>query len=262
MVIESSDTPMSENEQITKLSAAALPAPPTWPYVDVMSSGRVLVVDDEPTVREVVASYLVRDGYEVCELDRGDAVMETIERFRPDLVVLDVMLPGASGLELLRDVGPDRIPVILLTARVEEPDRVLGLELGADDYVTKPFSPRELVARVRTVLRRSVPIATETEQLHFDTLSIDSRSRDVSIDGRAVSLTAKEFDLLAFLARSPRQVFSRSQLLHAVWDSSPEYQDPATVTVHVRRLRNKIEVDPENPRWISTVWGVGYRFEP
>ena len=223
---------------------------------------RILVVDDEPTVREVVVQYLQRDGYVVHELDRGDLVAETVTTFQPDLIVLDIMLPGLSGLEVLRAIGPNKIPVIMLTARVEEADRVLGLELGADDYVTKPFSPRELVARVRTVLRRAQPSTDVSETLRFDGLVIDRSSREATLDAHVVPLTAKEFDLLAYLAASPRQVFSRSQLLHDVWDSSPEYQDPATVTVHVRRLRHKVEVDPENPRWITTVWGVGYRFEP
>ena len=227
-----------------------------------IGAARILVVDDEPTVREVVVQYLQRDGYVVHQLDRGDLVDEAVTAFQPDLIVLDVMLPGLSGLDVLRAIGPNTIPVIMLTARVDEVDRVLGLELGADDYVTKPFSPRELVARVRTVLRRAQPSAGSDATIRFDDLVIELRSREVTLDSHVVALTAKEFDLLAFLAASPRQVFSRSQLLHSVWDSSPEYQDPATVTVHIRRLRHKIETDPENPRWISTVWGVGYRFEP
>jgi DNA-binding response OmpR family regulator len=227
-----------------------------------MAAPRVLVVDDEPTVREVLASYLRRDGYEVCELDRGDTVADAVRSFRPDLVVLDVMLPGVSGLDLLRRQQTARVPVILLTARVDEADRVLGLELGADDYVTKPFSPREVVARVRTVLRRAQAPAATGRPLAFDGLTIDVAAREVSVAGAPTPVTAKEFDLLAFLAGSPRQVFSRAQLLHSVWDSAPEYQDPATVTVHVRRLRQKIEADPEQPRWITTVYGVGYRFEP
>jgi DNA-binding response OmpR family regulator len=223
---------------------------------------RILVVDDEPTVREVVVQYLQRDGYVVQQLDRGDLVSNAVKTFEPDLIVLDIMLPGLSGLDVLRAIGPNRIPVIMLTARVEEADRVLGLELGADDYVTKPFSPRELVARVRSVLRRAQPSTNSDETLRFDDLVIERSSREVTVGSDVVALTAKEFDLLAYLATSPRQVFSRSQLLHDVWDSSPEYQDPATVTVHVRRLRHKIEANPENPRWITTVWGVGYRFEP
>ena len=161
---------------------------------------------------------------------------------------------------MLRDLGA-RVPVILLTARTDETDRVLGLELGADDYVVKPFSPRELVARVRSVLRRAqAPAGTSVMQ--FDDLVVDTAAREVRVADQVVALTAKEFDVLVHLAAHPRQVFSRAQLLAAVWDSSPEYQDPATVTVHVRRLRNKIEHDPEHPRFIATVWGVGYRFEP
>ncbi len=225
-----------------------------------MAAQRVLVVDDEPTVRDVVARYLERDGYVVREVGDGDEVAAAIESFRPDLVVLDVMLPGRSGLDVLRDLG-NRVPVILLTARTDETDRVLGLELGADDYVVKPFSPRELVARVRSVLRRS-GAPTGNAVLTFDDLTIDIAAREVRVSGEVIALTAKEFDVLAHLASHPRQVFSRAQLLVAVWDSSPDYQDPATVTVHVRRVRNKIERDPEQPRWIATVWGVGYRFEP
>ncbi len=227
-----------------------------------MATARILVVDDEPTVREVVARYLRHDGYEVLELDRGDQVAGAVRTFRPDLVVLDVMLPGASGLDLLRSRTTDAIPVILLTARVDEADRVLGLELGADDYVTKPFSPRELAARVRSVLRRAQSVPPPVESIRHGGLEVDLKSRTVILHGRQLTLTAKEFDLLAFFAQAPRQVFSRAQLLQHVWDSSPDYQDPATVTVHVRRLRNKIEDNPDTPRWITTVWGVGYRFEP
>ena len=213
-------------------------------------------------VREVVAEYLRRDGMEVCELGDGTVALEWLQDHRPDLVVLDIMLPGTDGLAVLRRLraGGD-IPVILLTARTEELDRVLGLELGADDYVVKPFSPRELTARVRTVLRRAAPVA-DGEVLDFDGLRIDPRAREVLVDGRPVTLTAKEFDLLHALAASPRQVFSRRQLLSRVWDSAPEYQDPATVTVHVGRLRQKLEPDPDEPRWIRTARGVGYRFEP
>lgn len=231
---------------------------------------RVLVVDDEPTVREVVATYLARDGFEVRQLADGGRVMEAIEQFDPHLVVLDVMLPVRSGLDVLRELrSRSDLPVILLTARSDETDRVLGLELGSDDYLVKPFSPRELTARVRSVLRRTMAHATassagQTAQvtLQFGPLVIDRAAREISVDGTIVSLTAKEFDLLAHLAAHPRQVFSRAQLLNAVWDSDPAFQDPATVTVHVGRLRSKIEADPEHPRWIVTVFGVGYRFEP
>ncbi len=224
---------------------------------------KVLVVDDEPTVREVVAGYLRRDGHEVAEAADGHHALELLDADPPDLVVLDMMLPGVNGLDILRRVrAVSSIPVIMLTARAEESDRVSGLELGADDYVVKPFSPRELAARVNGVLRRTVGRQDDTPAtLTFDGLEIDPLSRDVTLDGKVIEMTPKEFDVLLFLARSPRQVFSRAQLLESVWQSSPDWQDPATVTVHVRRIRNKIESDPEHPRWITTVWGVGYRFE-
>lgn len=229
---------------------------------------RVLVVDDEPTVREVVATYLEREGYEVEVLAEGGTVIEAIDRFRPDLLVLDVMLPVRSGFDLVRELRTQSsLPVILLTARSDETDRVLGLELGADDYIVKPFSPRELAARVRSVLRRAlVPVAATTppadQRLEFDGLTIDVLAREVLLAGEVVTLTAKEFDLLAHLAAHPRRAFSRADLLREVWDSDPGYQDPATVTVHVRRLRTKLEADLDHPRWIVTVFGVGYRFEP
>ena len=226
---------------------------------------RVLVVDDEPMVREVVGRYLAREGYQVSEASDGPGALAAVDAFHPDLVVLDVMMPRRSGFEVLRTLrrrGDAAPPIILLTARVEESDRVLGLELGADDYVVKPFSPRELVARVRTVLRRAKRAPDIGEPIAYPGLTIDPRTREVTVGDRRVELTPKEFDLLAFLAAAPRQVFSRAQLLEHVWDSKPDYQDPATVTVHVRRIRNKIEANPDEPRWIATVWGVGYRFEP
>ncbi len=230
----------------------------------VRAAAKVLVVDDEPTVREVVAGYLRRDGHSVAEAGDGLRALELLAADPPDLVVLDMMLPGVNGLDILRHIrSTGDIPVIMLTARAEEADRVCGLELGADDYVVKPFSPRELAARVNGVLRRTSTRQPAPEAaLEFDGLCIDPRSREVVLGAELVELTPKEFDVLAFLAASPRQVFSRAQLLESVWQSSPEWQDPATVTVHVRRIRNKIEVDPEKPRWITTVWGVGYRFEP
>ena len=228
------------------------------------TAGTVLVVDDEDIVREVVCTYLEREGYETRQASAGKAALELIDSEHPDLIVLDVMLPEIDGFSILSELRKHAdIPVILLTARTEETDRVLGLELGADDYVVKPFSPRELAARVRTVLRRAAraePTTPETV-ISFDGLEIDGRSREVRVDGDLVDLTAKEFDLLAFLASSPRQVFSRGQLLEQVWDSSTEWQDASTVTVHIRRVRRKIERDANEPRWISTVWGVGYRFE-
>jgi len=228
-----------------------------------MTGSKVLVVDDEPTVREVVVSYLRRDGHDVAEAGDGNTALELLESDPPDLIVLDMMLPGVNGLDILRRVrASSSIPVIMLTARADESDRVAGLELGADDYVVKPFSPRELAARVNGVLRRTSGRPEEVPPtLSFEGLDIDPLSREVKMGDEIVEMTPKEFDVLQFLASSPRQVFSRAQLLESVWQSSPEWQDPATVTVHVRRIRNKIEVDPENPRWITTVWGVGYRFE-
>jgi DNA-binding response OmpR family regulator len=225
---------------------------------------RVLVVDDEPTVREVVAGYLRRDGHIVSEAADGPTALALLASEPPDLVVLDMMLPGVNGLDILRSIRQTGdMPVIMLTARAEESDRVAGLELGADDYVVKPFSPRELAARVNGVLRRAAPKTSPVaDLLEFEGLAIDSRSREVRRDGELVELTPKEFDVLAHLAASPRRVFSRADLLRDVWQSSPDWQDSATVTVHVRRIRNKIETDPENPRWITTIWGVGYRFEP
>lgn len=223
---------------------------------------RILVIDDEPRVREVVATYLQREGFKVLEAADAETARRHLAGPEPDLVILDIMFPGASGLDLLHDLRrTSATPVILLTARAEEADRVLGLELGADDYVVKPFSPRELVARVRTVLRRSNPVPVSQTIIH-DGLMLDMAAREVSVDGDLVELTAKEFDLLAFMASNPRQVFSRTQLLEQVWDSSPDWQDPATVTVHVRRVRHKIESDPTQPRWLQTAWGVGYRFQP
>lgn len=229
-----------------------------------MQPTRVLVVDDEPTVREVVVGYLRRDGHTVSEADDGPTALDLLDAEDFDLVVLDMMLPGVNGLDILRSIrSKGDMPVIMLTARAEESDRVAGLELGADDYVVKPFSPRELAARVNGVLRRAAPKAPSVgETLEFDGLVIDNRAREVHLDGELVEMTPKEFEVLAHLAASPRQVFSRADLLRDVWQSSPDWQDPATVTVHVRRIRNKIESDPETPRWITTVWGVGYRFEP
>ena len=224
--------------------------------------GTVLVVDDHDMVREVVIRYLEREGFEVEQATDGESALEMLDARPPDLVVLDIMLPGVDGFTVLTELRKtSQIPVILLTARSEETDRIVGLELGADDYVVKPFSPRELAARVRSVLRRVIP-STRAGRLAFDDIVIDTTTREVVIDGKLVDTTAREFDLLAFMASSPRQVFSRGQLLQHVWGSSSDYQDPSTVTVHVRRLRLKVEHDPDHPRRITTVWGVGYRFEP
>jgi two-component system, OmpR family, phosphate regulon response regulator PhoB len=222
----------------------------------------VLVVDDEPIVREVVVRYLKRDGHETVEAADYASARSALLRHSPSLVVLDLMLPGGDGLDLCREIrATSQLPVIMLTARAEEADRIVGLELGADDYVTKPFSPRELTARVRTVLRRAAPQPNGDGRLVFDELELDNQTREVLVAGQAVRLTAKEFDLLAFLARHPRQVFSRQQLMDAVWGYAAAFET-GTVTVHVRRLREKLEPDPARPRWIETVWGVGYRFCP
>jgi DNA-binding response OmpR family regulator len=225
-------------------------------------STTVLVVDDEPIVREVVLRYLERDGFRTLEAGDGDTARRLLESEQPGLVILDIMLPGVDGLELCRWIrARSDLPVILLTARGEEADRIVGLELGADDYVTKPFSPRELATRVRTVLRRSAPHVAKAERLSFDELEIDARTREVTRDGELLHLTAKEFDLLWFLASNPKQVFSRDQLMDRVWGYEAAL-DTGTVTVHVRRLREKIEEDPARPRFLQTVWGVGYRFSP
>jgi DNA-binding response OmpR family regulator len=222
----------------------------------------VLVVDDEPIVRDVVVRYLEREGYRTLEADDGNRARELVERHSPSLVVLDLMLPRTDGLELCRWIrARSDLPVIMLTARGEEADRIVGLELGADDYVTKPFSPRELAARVRTVLRRAQPAREERERLAFDDVVIDSATREVTKGGTPVQLTAREFDLLWFLASHPRRVFSRDHLMERVWGYSAAL-DTGTVTVHVRRLRAKIEADPARPQYLETVWGVGYRFVP
>jgi DNA-binding response OmpR family regulator len=222
----------------------------------------VLVVDDEPTIREVVVRYLERDGFTTLEAADGSEAQALIEREPPSLVILDLMLPGTGGLELCRWIrARSSLPVIMLTARGEEADRIVGLELGADDYVAKPFSPRELVARVRSVLRRSEPAAEGGERLVFDDLAIDASTREVTKAGEALRLTAKEFDLLWFLASHPRRVFARDQLMDRVWGYEAAF-DTGTLTVHVRRLREKIEDDPSLPRYLETVWGVGYRFAP
>jgi len=222
----------------------------------------VLVVDDEPIVREVVARYLEREGYRTLEAADGNRARELLQHQGPNLVVLDIMLPGTDGLALCRWIrARSDVPVIMVTARGEETDRIVGLELGADDYMTKPFSPRELVARVRTVLRRSTSAAAKAERLSFDELDLDASTHEVTKAGRAVRLTAKEFDLLWFLASNARRVFSRDQLMDRVWGYEATV-DTGTVTVHVRRLRQKIENDPSHPKFLETVWGVGYRFSP
>ncbi len=226
--------------------------------------GSVLVVDDEPTITEVVARYLNRAGYATRVAATGREALDAAFTHRPDLVVLDLMLPGIDGLEVmrrLRDQDRDRIAVILLTAKGEESDRVIGLRLGADDYVVKPFSPAELVARVDAVLRRVDSSRAQEALIELNEMTIDPSSRRVYVRGEEVQLTHREFEVLLFLARHPGQAFSRNQLMDAVWQYS-FYTDTSTVTVHIRRLRAKIEIDPARPEHIQTVWGVGYRFQP
>jgi len=234
--------------------------------IGMEAPARILVVEDDPTVSEVVVKYLEREGFAVETVGDGNAALESAGAETPDLVVLDIMLPGIDGLEVCRRIRAQApVPIIMLTALGEESDRVMGLELGADDYVAKPFSPRELTARVKAVLRRAqAPLSSEALQapapLRSDGLEVDVASREVRVGGALATLTAREFDLLVFLMMRPRRVFNRAELLEHVWGFS--FGDTSTVTVHVRRLRDKIESDPTAPRWIVTVWGVGYRFDP
>jgi DNA-binding response OmpR family regulator len=222
----------------------------------------ILIVDDESTIRDVLRRYLEREGFDVMDAADGQAALAAVESHLPDLVVLDLMLPGMDGLTLaerLRELGP--LPIMMLTAKGETADRIQGLELGADDYIVKPFSPREVVLRVKAVLRRLEPSLGEAgETLEINGIVLDPASRGVDIQGQSVTLTAKEFDLLHFLMRHPRQVFSRDQLLDRVWGYD-FFGDASTVTVHVRRLREKVEDDPSSPRRLVTVWGVGYKFD-
>ena len=229
-----------------------------------MTGSKILVVDDEPSIGEVVSLYLEQAGYRVTVVRDGQAALDALAREQPDLVVLDLMLPKVDGLEITRRLrSGGNTPIIMLTARKEETDRIVGLEMGADDYVVKPFSPRELVSRVKAVLRRvnSTSADSRPQALTFGSVRVDPNTRQVLVQGREVSLTVKEFDLLWTLATHPRQVFNRDQLLDLVWGVT-EYVDPSTVTVHVRRLREKIEADPSDPKHIQTSWGVGYRFDP
>jgi DNA-binding response OmpR family regulator len=222
----------------------------------------ILVVDDDPIVRDVVVRYLERDGHRTLVAEDGDRADELLRREHLDLVVLDVMLPGQDGLALSRSIrSRSSLPVILLTARGEEADRIVGLELGADDYVTKPFSPRELAARVRALLRRASAQSSQRSSLSFGDVVLDGDAREVRKRGDEVVLTAREFDLLWFLAANPRRVFSRDQLMTSVWGYEPAL-DSGTLTVHIRRLRTKVEDDPARPRHLQTVWGVGYRLAP
>jgi two-component system response regulator ResD len=230
-----------------------------------VNGARVLVVDDEPMVRDVLSRYLTREGFTVEAASDGESAIAALDSARPDLVLLDLMLPRIDGLEVFRRIrgrGNDRTAVIMLTAKTEEADRVVGLELGADDYVTKPFSPREVVARVKAVLRRAgTGLESPDSTLAFGDLLIDARRREAHLGDRPVRLTPKEFDLLHLMASTPGRVFTRLELLEELWDFAFD-GDPATVTVHLRRLRQKIEDDPSSPRRLVTVWGVGYRFDP
>jgi DNA-binding response OmpR family regulator len=224
--------------------------------------GSILVVDDEPTITDVVSRYLERAGYSTRIAGDGAHALRLAGESRPDLVVLDLMMPGMDGLEVMRRLREhERVSVILLTAKGEHTDRIIGLRLGADDYVVKPFSPAELVARVDAVLRRVDNSAALEEPIAFDDLELDPVARRVTVRGEEAQLTVREYDLLLHFVRHPGQVFSRDQLMDAVWQYS-FYTDTSTVTVHVRRLRAKIEADPSSPRWLQTVWGVGYRFQP
>jgi two-component system, OmpR family, response regulator ResD len=229
------------------------------------NAATVLVVDDEPTIVEIVGRYMERAGFETYTAADGYAALDVATEHRPDLVVLDVMLPGIDGIEVmerLQERPGAPIAVILLTARGEESDRLVGLRHGADDYVVKPFSPAELVARVEAVLRRTAPPAPEeAPEIVHGPLRVEPASRRVFLDGTEIMLTMREFDLLAFFAENPGRVFSRDQLMESVW-GEPWFDDTSTVTVHVRRLRAKLGDDPAEPRFIETVWGVGYRFRP
>lgn len=229
-----------------------------------MNEKQILIVEDEPSLAEVTGLYLKRAGFQVQIAHDGKQAMFILEKQIPDFVIMDIMLPEIDGISLTRWLR-DRsdVPIIMVTARREEVDRISGLEMGADDYVVKPFSPQELVSRVRAVLRRTGRDQAEVESeraLSFESISIDPRTRVVTVKESIVDLTAKEFDMLYLLARYPKQVFTRDQLLERVWGGA-EYIDPGTVTVHVRRLREKIETDPSKPKHLLTVWGVGYKFE-
>jgi DNA-binding response OmpR family regulator len=231
------------------------------------SDARLLVVEDDDEMRDLLVQLLAAEGYDVESVANSTDAIDAVARQEPDLVLLDIMLGGEDGRDLLQELRRiSDVPVVFLTGRGHEIDRIAGLKMGADDYIVKPFSPGELSARVESVLRRTrrptrPTLAADTNIADFDGLRINSAAREVEVDGKVVDLTPKEFDTLAFLAASPRQAFSRAQLLDHVWGSSADWQGEATVTEHVRRLRRKIEADPDHPRWITTVRGVGYRFE-
>jgi DNA-binding response OmpR family regulator len=230
---------------------------------------KILVVEDEHTVRRVINQYLSKEGYQVIEADNGAKALQLLHEMQPDLLILDIMLPGIDGYSIARslrspvDSASNNIPIIMLTARGDEADRVKGFEFGTDDYVTKPFSPRELVMRVKALLRRSATATSPIEMskiLNFEGLQLDPNTRTVEKNGILLDLTHKEFELLYFLASHPRHVFSRTQLLDQIWGYD-FYGDDSNVTVHIHRLREKVEDDPAKPRFVHTVWGVGYKFE-
>ncbi len=234
-------------------------------------TAKILVVDDESNILDVIELYLLREGFKVLRAADGQTALSLYAEHKPDLVILDVMLPQLDGFEVLKRLraqGTTAAPVIMLTAKSQEEDKLTGLEGGADDYITKPFSPREMVARVKIALRRAqetnatrpAAATNQEEILTLGGLWINKNSRSVTLESKSVELTAKEFDLLWFLASNPGQVFTREQLLDKVWDYS-FFGEMSTVTVHVRRLREKVEIDPMRPRHIKTVWGVGYKFE-
>ncbi|WP_409342434.1 response regulator transcription factor [Paenibacillus sp. MBLB4367] len=227
----------------------------------------ILVADDEANMTEIVAKYLEREGYRVVVAADGEAAIRLWRQENPDLVVLDVMMPGVDGWQVCEEIRNEQeIPILMLTARGEEIDRLMGLTMGADDYMTKPFSPRELVLRVKAILRRYYrPLKSETAEaaahlLLYEGIEINTRTRQVAVNGQTVELTVKEFELLALFAGHPEQVFSRNQLLNRIWNTD-YYGDTTTVTVHIRRLREKIEPVPSQPRYIKTVWGIGYKFD-
>lgn len=240
----------------------------TWPPITMSTtaadsataSARILVVEDDKTVAEVVSRYLAREGYEVEHVGDGAVALARVQTAMPDLIVLDLMLPGVDGREVCRRVrAVSDVPIIMLTALGDTGDRIAGLEIGADDYLAKPFSPRELVARVKNVLKRAGGGTPERgDVLEVGPITLDRRSREVVVDGTSVDLTQREFDLLAFLMEHPKEVFRREVLLEHVWGYT--FGDTSTVTVHVRRLREKIEPDPSSPTFVLTVWGVGYKF--
>jgi two-component system response regulator ResD len=243
-----------------------MPSPSDKTSPPAAKTATVLVVDDEPTIVEIVGRYMERAGFETFTAGDGYKALDVATEHRPDLVVLDVMLPGIDGIEVMERLQERPglpIAVILLTARGEENDRLVGLRHGADDYVVKPFSPAELVARVEAVLRRTVPPAAREDQppIVHGPLRVEPASHRVFLDGEEISLTMREFDLLTFFVENPGRVFSRDQLMESVW-GEPWFDDTSTVTVHVRRLRAKLGDDPAAPRFIETVWGVGYRFRP